>query len=141
MQVPARDSLLVPFVVWHCRGFAVPSSKTYSPRVERGLLANRRFSRVRCLIRRKCRHETNLRNAIELGETSPPLSNNSDLVSSLRTPLSPTATYDDSLGGNRPSNSRFSRSITREGSLMFKTWTVTMPVFVLPTRIVWSQKK
>ena len=46
-----------------------------------------------------------------------------------------------SSGGKRPSKSRFSRSITREGSLMFRTWTVTMPVLVLPTRVVSSQRK
>ncbi len=32
-----------------------------------------------------------------------------------------------SSGGKRPSNRRFARSITRDGSLMFKTCTVTLP--------------
>ena len=46
-----------------------------------------------------------------------------------------------SSDGKRPSNRRFSRSITRDGSLMFKTCTVTLPEKVLPTRIVLSQRK
>ena len=43
------------------------------------------------------------------------------------------------MAGKRPSNRRFSRNITREGSLIFKTCTVTLPEKVLPTRIVLSQ--
>ena len=46
-----------------------------------------------------------------------------------------------SSGGKRPSNRRFSRSITRDGSLMFKTCTVTLPQKVLPTKIALSQRK
>ena len=44
-------------------------------------------------------------------------------------------------GGKWPSNKRFSRSMIRDGSLMFKTWTVTLPENVLPMRSVCSQRK
>ena len=46
-----------------------------------------------------------------------------------------------SSGGKRASKKRFSRSMIRDGSLMFRTWMVTAPVLALPTSVVWSQRK